>query len=587
MRAVQPVAVTLPHPSGPGAVEAPPKRPGALGQVLTPPVLVEFILDQAGFVPNAPIDEKPLLEPACGPGAFLVAAARRLAEAVEGNAGKLSRKARAQLLASTLVRNLWGIDVDVKAVRAARLALSRFLYERTGVAPAEDLFTKNIVASDFLLESDLLKLPPVADGTLGFVIGNPPYVPTTELTAAHKDLLRKRFSTAIGRIDLYGLFMERAIAVLRDQGVLSFIVPDKFLHSQTARSLRDFMLAAGGLRSIACFDSHKVFDDAATVPCVFVFQRGANPNASFRVLDCDYRNGTQPAHVVVNRDDCLPASRLETEAWRTRSNELEAVAAAVCGSHPTLGELAVRISAGLATGRDSIYVVSADVAQHLDRELLHPAVRGRDIGPLAIDDPDLFILLPFTFTRNGSALVNIRDYPRTYRYLQKHRKELETRHCVRAWKKSWFDIHDPVLEDLTRLKKVLVPDIAAGPRFAFDNGHCCPLHTAYYIVPKAIDGTLLAAILNSKPIEFLIRMRAPVVKDGFNRYRRQFLIDLPIPVCEAGITRKIVEAADRRDFDRIEALVSGLFRLSGEQVSTIDRHLAQLRYRRSTPECDP
>lgn len=74
------------------------------------------------------------------------------------------------------------------------------------------------------------------------------------------------------------------------------------------------------------------------------------------------------------------------------------------------------------------------------------------------------------------------------------------------------------------------------------------------------------------------------MKDGFNRYRRQFLIDLPIPTVEGNISAKIIEAADRRDFVRLDALVIGLFRLSDEHLSAIDRHLARLRCRRSTQE---
>jgi adenine-specific DNA-methyltransferase len=560
------------------------KRVAALGQVFTPPALVDFILDQAGYVASAGIIDRPLLEPACGAGAFLIAAARRLADAVDVADAKLSRQAKAQRLTTVLTRNLWGIDVDLEAVRVARRALRAFLHESTGVAPAKDLFAENIIAADFLLDDALLELPPIAERRVQFVIGNPPYVPTTELSLKHKDLLRDRFATAGGRIDLYGLFMERAISLLPEHGLLSFIVPDKFLHSQTARSLRTLMLRSGALRSIACFESHKVFDDAATVPCIFILERGAVSEGTFRALDCDYRNGSAPAHVVVNRDDRLPSSRLESGVWRIRSHELESVADALNADHPKLGQLAVRISAGLATGRDSVFVVSADIASRLDRELLHPAVRGRDLGPLTMNDPDLFILLPFTFCENRSALVNIHDYPRTHRYLQTFRADLKTRHCVRTWGKAWFDIHDPVLENVTRVPKVLVPDIAAGPRFVFDDGRRCPLHSAYYIVPKDIDGRFLAAILNSRPIEFLIRMRAPIVKDGFNRYRRQFLVDLPIPAIDEGTREQIVEAAERKDLDGLDALAADVFRLSDAQRRTIDRHIEPLRYRRSFRE---
>lgn len=560
------------------------KHAAALGQVFTPPALVDFIFDQAGYTASAGIIDRPLLEPACGVGAFLIAAARRLADAVDLIDAKLSRKAKAQRLTTVLTRNLWGIDVDEDAVRLARQALQTFLYESTGVMPATGLFAKNIVAADFLLDDALLKLPPIAEHRLRFVIGNPPYVPTTELSLQHKDRLRERFATANGRIDLYGLFMERAITLLPEYGLLSFIVPDKLLHSQTARSLRALMLRSGALRSIACFESHKVFDDAATVPCILTLERGAISQGTFRALDCDYRNGSVPAHVVVNRDDRLPSSRLESGVWKIRSHELEAVAEAVNADHPKLGELAVRISAGLATGRDSVFVVSADVACRLDRELLHPAVRGRDLGPLTMNDPGLFILLPYTFSKIGSTLINIHDYPSTHRYLRTFRADLRTRHCVRAWDKAWFDIHDPVLENVTRIPKVLVPDIAAGPRFVFDDGRRCPLHSAYYIVPKDIDGRFLAAILNSRPIEFLIRMRAPIVKDGFNRYRRQFLVDLPIPTIDEEMRAQIVEAAERKNLDDLDALAADVFRLSDAQRQMIDRHIEPLRYRRSFRE---
>jgi hypothetical protein len=156
---------------------------------------------------------------------------------------------------------------------------------------------------------------------------------------------------------------------------------------------------------------------------------------------------------------------------------------------------------------------------------------------------------------------------------------------VRTWDKAWFDIHDPVLENVTRVPKVLVPDIAAGPRFVFDDGRRCPLHSAYYIVPKDVDGRFLAAILNSRPIEFLIRMRAPIVKDGFNRYRRQFLVDLPIPSIDEETREQIVDAADRKDLDGIDAIAADVFRLTDAQRRTIDRHIEPLRYRRSFREC--
>jgi hypothetical protein len=252
--------------------------------------------------------------------------------------------------------------------------------------------------------------------------------------------------------------------------------------------------------------------------------------------------------------------------------------------NPTLLHLSTRVSAGLATGKDSIYIVGREAAKGLEGELLRPAARGRDIGALSAGDSGLFIIIPYVFTKGRPRLVDIRDYPRIHSYLKRFRRDLEDRHCVRTWEKAWFDIHDPVSDDLARLKKILVPDVAEAPRFVFDDGERCPLHSAYYIVPKGVDGRFLAALLNSQPIEFLIRLRAPVVKDGFNRYRRQFLVDLPIPRTDVSTTERLIAAAERRDFEAIDDVAASLFKLSTKHIKAIQAYVGQFRYRRAAKD---
>jgi hypothetical protein len=134
------------------------------------------------------------------------------------------------------------------------------------------------------------------------------------------------------------------------------------------------------------------------------------------------------------------------------------------------------------------------------------------------------------------------------RYLRGHRRSLEDRHCVRVWEKSWYDLHDPVPLDLASTRKILVPDVARYNRFALDDRNW-PLHSVYYLVPTGIDAEFLTALLNSLPIEFLIRLRAPVVKDGFSRYRKQFLHDLPVVAPPRAEQARLIAAASRGERD--------------------------------------
>jgi hypothetical protein len=219
-------------------------------------------------------------------------------------------------------------------------------------------------------------------------------------------------------------------------------------------------------------------------------------------------------------------------------------------------------------------VLARGARAEVEAELLHPVVRGRDIDTFSIDDPQLQILVPYRFETGRPQLVDLAHYPGARNYLQKHRHVLEARHCVRVWNKPWYDFHDPAPLSLGRLPKILVPDVARYNRFAFDPGRYWPLHSVYYLVPDGIDPRFLVALLNSAPIEFLIRLRAPVVKDGFSRYRKQFLEALPIPYATSQQGKAIASAAAEGNRDAVDRLAFALFEVSGPDILQIRAFLA-------------
>ena len=102
-------------------------------------------------------------------------------------------------------------------------------------------------------------------------------------------------------------------------------------------------------------------------------------------------------------------------------------------------------------------------------------------------------------------------------------------------------------------------------------------HSAYHILPRGIDAIILAAVLNSPAVEFLLRSRAPVVKDGFSRYRRQFLLDLPVPELSPDMEARIRAAVTADSPDELNSLTSTLF---GVDAKDVQRALADLNPRR-------
>lgn len=145
---------------------------------------------------------------------------------------------------------------------------------------------------------------------------------------------------------------------------------------------------------------------------------------------------------------------------------------------------------------------------------------------------------------------------------------------MRVWEKSWFDLHDSPTIDLARQPKILVPDIAERCRFAVDRGAYFPLHSAYYILLQD-DGRLdyITAVLNSSTVEFMIRLLSPIAKDGFSRFRRQFLATIPIPMPNARMRRAIVRAATQANTSTLDDMVSKMFKLDRKDTACIQAYL--------------
>jgi adenine-specific DNA-methyltransferase len=543
------------------------------GQVYTPLHLVQFVLAQAGYL-DAALEARPLFDPACGAGVFLVAAVDAMANALARSGVELTSRSGRNRLTGQIESSLFGADTDAVAIRFSQLAISSAVGRWTGVTPASGFSNSNLVLGDFLLDPTVRNLPPVRDGGFFFVVGNPPYVSAVRLRQEYKDQLRARFISGTGRLDLYTVFMEHAVALLRPRGRFAFITPDKYLTSQTSAPLRRLLEQEGSLVSVARFRSHRVFTGAATVPCVTVFERSRRPTRT-AVLDCD--DLPQAGSVRVLRRSHARTSMFPHGEWRFDARDLGRLEASIQAAHPPLSAFVSRHSAGTASGRDAVFVLPKAAAATLDPELMRPALRGRDVLPFELNNPGLALLVPYSFDDAGRPkLIDLRRYSKASAYLRAHEEVLRNRHCVRVWEKAWFDLHDPMPIDIGRLPKILVPDVASHNRFAFDPGDYWPLHSSYYLVPKQIDPIYLTALLNSTPIEFLIRLRAPVVKDGFSRYRKQFLGPLPIPQVSARQRAQVVRAVEGGDYSRANELATELFGLSPAERRRIDDYLMEI-----------
>jgi hypothetical protein len=342
-----------------------------------------------------------------------------------------------------------------------------------------------------------------------FIIGNPPYVPITSLDEYEKRTFRLAYETAQGRFDLYLLFFERGIKSLKPGGRLVFITPEKFLYVETARPLRR-LLGKLHIEEIRLVDE-AAFDGLVTYPTITtVSNRDPHGDATIilrdgQVIHCQLKGGGE---------SWMPFIRGAAES---RSEQ------------PVLLEICQRISCGVATGADSVFIRKLE---GLDADLLphaYPTIAGRDLlQPRDLGAPRHVMLIPYDL---AGHLVDETKLGALGEYLRNPgvRQRLLGRTCVR--RKPWYAFHEtPVLGEILK-PKILCKDIGPAPHFWIDrSGKLVPRHSVYYIVPR--ESSLLdplADYLNSKLAADWLLAHCQRAANGFVRLQSAILKRLPVP----------------------------------------------------------
>ncbi len=339
-----------------------------------------------------------------------------------------------------------------------------------------------------------------------YIIGNPPYVSIGQLSLEERGEYRGAFVTARGRFDLYLLFFEQALRMLRARGRLVFITPEKFLYVETARALRD-LLSKYHIEELHFLDE-ATFGELVTYPLVTTVRAGASTERT----TVRARNGSLRSASLHTANSWLPL--LDDDG----------------GEHVgvRLADVARRVSCGVATGADSIFVVRSEEVPKDIAALAHPTISGRELSDSMIEKTRSRMLVPYDAT--GQLLPeHALSALGSYLGVPHRRARLEARTCNA--RKPWYAFHDScALSEILR-PKLLCKDITASPHFFVDwRGSIVPRHSVYYIVPTVPDHLVsLASYLNSREARVWMARNCQRAAGGFLRLQSQVLKRLPLP----------------------------------------------------------
>lgn len=127
----------------------------------------------------------------------------------------------------------------------------------------------------------------IRKGGFDVVIGNPPYVLCQQSNTENITLeYYKQFAVASYKIDLFHLFFEKAITLLKENGKLGFITPNTYLTNKYIQKLRSFILSNTHIETLVNYNE-VVFIDAGVDVATLILTKKKTFNNEIKILNSE------------------------------------------------------------------------------------------------------------------------------------------------------------------------------------------------------------------------------------------------------------------------------------------------------------
>jgi len=432
-------------------VENKPEVKKAGGVYYTPTYIVDYIVQHTvGKLlegkTSRQVAKLRICDPACGSGSFLLGAYQYLLDwhlkwYVENNPEKWAKgrdpkiyqvlKGEWRLTTAEkkriLLNNIYGVDIDQQAVEVTKLSLllkvlenetqdtlgrqMSMFHERALPDLASNIKCGNsLIGPDFYDQQDLglmdeeeryrinvfdwqAEFPDIFTGkTPGFdaVIGNPPYVVLgNDLFTDEVTSYLQQYRVAQYKTDLFHLFIEKGIGLVKESGYFGYIIPNPWLTMQFTNRLRKYVLGTT-VEEIVIFD-HRVFY-GADVHTALLLLRNRTPKVDHKAII------KRPQTInTASKIEATPANLIAQKAWLSSDDArietrligaLGELISKITGAFPRLGDVA-RASLGCQAYNSSKHTPEqiANRVFHSESKLSDdylPELAGNDVSRYAI-----------------------------------------------------------------------------------------------------------------------------------------------------------------------------------------------------------
>ncbi len=573
-------------------IEEKPEVKKAGGVYYTPVYIVDYIVQNtikklcSGKTPKQ-ISNMRILDPACGSGSFLLGAysylldyhlnyytqnkkPKRLKDQIyQGKDGQwfLTIKEKKRIL----LNNIYGVDIDNQAVEVTKLSLLLKVLEGT----SRDIFEKqqklwtervlpdlvnNIKCGNSLIGPDYYNSSQTKliedneemyrinafdwkiefksimdDGGFDVVIGNPPYV-RQETLGDFKEYFKKSYNTYHGVADLYVYFIERGVSLLKESGIFSYIVSNKWLRANYGQSLRKWMNQRY-IEEIIDFKDLPVFGNKVTTyPCILRIKGQQQQSSKFSASQIQDLNFQNLENYVKQNQYIVDQTLLWEEGWSLADYKtqkfIEKLKKIGC---PLDKYLEGKIFVGIKTALNEAFIIDKELKEKLieedpkSTELIKPYLTGREIKRYSFLKLEKYVIvIPKGWTKLNFS--NTKDYwkvfSEAYPAISNHLMSFEEKARKRTDQGDfWWELRACDYYDEFEKNKIIYPEIATKGQFTIDSEKFYLDMTGFIL---GSDSKYLLGILNSKLLTFIFSNISSEIRGGFLRWKFQYMKPLPI-----------------------------------------------------------
>lgn len=371
--------------------------------------------------------------------------------------------------------------------------------------------------------------PNVSDG-FDIIIGNPPYVSIQRLENT-SELKNAKYETFENTGDLYSLFYEQGMNLLKDNGILCYITSNKWINANYGKSTRKYFATKTNPLILIDFAKVKIFESATVFVNILITEKSNNKN---QLLACAIQGDQLPKIDLREYFDLnkFELNDLNDSIWKVSNSAANKINSIIEIVATPLNEWTdVQIFRGITSGLNEAFHIDEKGRSILlnknpkNDEIIKPLLRGKDIKRWSYNFANCYILNTHNGLRNFLEPVNVvKDYPDVYNHLKGFLPFVQERQDQGF---HWTNLRDCAFLLEFEKPKIVWIEISDRANYAYDETGKFLTNSAYFMTGKHLKYIL--AVLNSKVADYYFFQITATIAGGRKRYTGQYVDQVPIP----------------------------------------------------------